>query len=273
VNKLPTSDEIDIDDCDLAYVIMSQLATKDFLDHIQSLYPTNHLNSESEAETILDNKWYIVTAVAFSASNFPDEVPHVFKYALHCLSEAHARSKAESDQAHKDRLTLARRFRDALFVAGVTSGFARCINSCMALDAVMPEELKDREMLRDAKKPIEQLDAHGKEVFHAMYGKTAEPVQAILDSIYPDLGWFCNTIAYGFIYGYQSYLSQVESSYTMVAALIAFDTPRQIGWHLSNARRGGATLEELKAVRTIAMEVSEKVGIKWKAGVPEIEDD
>ena len=41
------------------------------------------------------------------------------------------------------------------------------------------------------KTPIEQLDAHGKEVFHAMYGKTAEPVQAILDSIYPDLGESC----------------------------------------------------------------------------------
>jgi len=59
----------------------------------------------------------------------------------------------------------------------------------------------------------------------------------------------------------------------MVASLIASDCPLQIGWHLANARRGGATLEEVRAARLIAMLVSEKVGVKWKAGVPEIEDD
>jgi len=118
------------------------------LDHIQSLFPTNNLKSASEVETILDNKWYLIAAVAFSAGNAPEEVPHVFKYALQGLSEAHTRLHTDPDQAHEDRLTLARRLRDTLFVAGVTSGYARCINSCMALHAIMPEELRDKEMLR-----------------------------------------------------------------------------------------------------------------------------
>lgn len=122
-----------------------------------------------------------------------------------------------------------------------------------------------------------------------MYGETANPVQATLDSIYPDLGecllaimtpeteippgWFCNTIGYGLIYGHDSCLSQLETSFTMVASLVASDTPRQINWHMSNARRGGATLEEVQAIRTISMQVSEKAGVKWKAGVPEIQDN
>lgn len=88
-----------------------------------------------------------------------------------------------------------------------------------------------------------------------------------------DSGWFCNTIGYGFVYGHDSVLSQLETSYTMVASLIASDTPRQITWHMSNARRGGATLEEVRAIRLISMQVSEKAGVKWKAGVPEIQDD
>jgi len=95
------------------------------LDHIQSLFPTNNLKSASEVETILDNKWYLIAAVAFSAGNAPEEVPHVFKYALQGLSEAHTRLHTDPDQAHEDRLTLARRLRDTLFVAGVTSGYAR----------------------------------------------------------------------------------------------------------------------------------------------------
>lgn len=65
-------------------------------------------------------------------------------------------------------------------------------------------------------------------------------------------------------------LSQVETSYVIVAALIAVDAPRQIVWHLANAQNGGATLEEAKAVREIAMKVSQKAGVKWKSGVPEV---
>jgi endoribonuclease Dicer len=77
-------------------------------------------------------------------------------------------------------------------------------------------------------------------------------------------------VAYGFIYGDETYLSQMEKSFTMVASLVASDTPRQINWHLANARRGGATLEEVRAIREISILVSEKAGVTWKAGVPEI---
>ena len=84
------------------------------------------------------------------------------------------------------------------------------------------------------------------------------------------LGWFSNTVGYGITYGATDVLSQVEVSYVLVAALISMDTPRQIGWHLANAQHGGASVEEAKAVRQIAMEVAEKSGIKWRDAVPEI---
>lgn len=65
-------------------------------------------------------------------------------------------------------------------------------------------------------------------------------------------------------------LPALETSYTLVAALIAGDTPQQISWHLNGARRGGATLDEVKAVRQISMEVAAQCGITWSDGVPEV---
>jgi len=57
-----------------------------------------------------------------------------------------------------------------------------------------------------------------------------------------------------------------------VASLIASDTPRQINWHLDGARRNGATLEEVIAVRQIAIEAASATGMKWKNGVPEVKE-
>jgi hypothetical protein len=65
-------------------------------------------------------------------------------------------------------------------------------------------------------------------------------------------------------------LSALETSYTLVSALIAGDTPQQIFWHLDGARRGGATLDQVRAVRQISMEVATRCGITWSDGVPEV---
>lgn len=120
-----------------------------------------------------------------------------------------------------------------------------------------------------------------------MYGDTAEGIQELLDTVYPDLGmyakpdlitivfmpgegWFCSTVGYGMVYGGTKALSQVETSFIIATANIVMDTPRQIGWHLANARNGGATLEQAQAVRRIAIEVGEAAGIRWKNDVPEV---
>ena len=84
------------------------------------------------------------------------------------------------------------------------------------------------------------------------------------------LGWFCNTIAYGAIYGYLEYIDQPETSYMLVGTLVAGDTPLQITWHLNNARRGGATLEQARAAREIAIEASKAAGVVWKNAIPEV---
>lgn len=253
---------------------MAGLATKTFLTHLKSVYPFPY-NRISHARETFDNPWDIIAAVAFSASNAPEAVPFVFKYASDDLHKTHVRLGQEGNReiVHEDRLVLARRFRDAIFKGGITGGFARAINGLMALHETMPPELKDIEMLRNKTTTLEQHLARGDDVFRSMYGETGPTVQGIMDTIYPDLGFFARFVAYGYVFGHNSVLSQAETSYSLVASLIAGDTPRQIGWHLANARRGGASLEQLKAVRLIAMEASAKAGVQWKAGVPEITDN
>lgn len=65
--------------------------------------------------------------------------------------------------------------------------------------------------------------------------------------------------------------SPVETSYAMIAALIAIDTPRQIEWHLGGAIRNGATREEVRAVRAIAMRIAKAAGIVWTHDIPDLD--
>ncbi|PFH53594.1 hypothetical protein AMATHDRAFT_137566 [Amanita thiersii Skay4041] len=228
---------------------MSILATPAFLRFLQSIFPAQYPS----------NPWFIITAVAFSASNRPEEVPRVFNYAI---------QQIESEQ---ERLKVAKKVREALFKAGLTSGYSRTINSLRALHEVMPPELKETKLLRDVDAPLAQYQSLGKQTFQALYGETAQPVQSLLDTIYPDLGWFSETIGYGFTYGVTDVLSLKETSYVLVTSLIEMDTAQQLVWHLKNLRRIGATVEEIRAVRQIAIEVGKVAGVKWQGSIPEVE--
>lgn len=71
-------------------------------------------------------------------------------------------------------------------------------------------------------------------------------------------------------YGETDLFTQVETSWILVAALIAMDTALQAGWHLANARHGGAALDEARAIRRLCMDVAEKSGINWRDPIPEV---
>lgn len=82
-------------------------------------------------------------------------------------------------------------------------------------------------------------------------------------------GWFSNTIAYGLTYG-ANIMEPFEVSYILITSTIIVDTPRQAVWHFATARNGGATLEQVKAVRQIAIEVGQAAGISWTNTIPEV---
>ncbi|KAI0345068.1 hypothetical protein BDW22DRAFT_1353916 [Trametopsis cervina] len=247
---------------------MSAIAATEFLSHLKSLYPLRDAVRGSSA--VLQNPWYFIAAVAYGSSNRPEGVPLVWQHALRDLKDAQAGNKS-AEAAHQEQLLLARRMREGILKGGLTGGYSRAINSLIALHEVMPEDLRDKETLRNKNATMEDYARDGEKLFRGMYRDTADTVQNLLDDIYPDMGWFSNNVGYGITYGATDVFTRVEVSYILVAALIAMDTPRQIGWHLANAQHGGATLEEAKAVRQIAIEVAEKSGIKWREAVPEVQ--
>ena len=73
-------------------------------------------------------------------------------------------------------------------------------------------------------------------------------------------------------YGGTDVLSATELIYVMVTARIAVVAPRQVGWHLANARRNGAALAEVRAVRAAAMDIARRAGVVWRTGVPDVEE-
>uniref|UniRef100_A0A0W0GDL3 Uncharacterized protein n=1 Tax=Moniliophthora roreri TaxID=221103 RepID=A0A0W0GDL3_MONRR len=154
--------------------------TPSFLRGMQGIYPP------SSSSKLWKNPWYILASVAFSAANEPEGVPIVFQYALQGVEG-------------KDRITLARKTRDAIFKSG---------------------ELKEREVLRDTSKSIAAHAASGKAFFEELYGNTAIEVQGLLDRVYPNFG-------YGLTYSFylslqnQQVLTALETSYTLLAALIS----------------------------------------------------
>jgi hypothetical protein len=136
---------------------------------------------------------------------------------------------------------------------------------------------------------IEENDRMGYRLFCDVYGETAGSVLELLRGAYPDMGkislafifpskdlskpaWF-SVQNYGAVYAFTEIVSAIETSYVMIASLIASDLPRQIEWHLAGARRGGATVEQIRAVRQMAMEVATRAGVGWKDEVPDVIPD
>ncbi|KAI9511356.1 hypothetical protein F5148DRAFT_1171894 [Russula earlei] len=247
---------------------MADIASDEALQHLKSLYPYREITSSD----VIQNPWYIVTLLSFTTGNRPDAVPLLFKYVLGELERTQNRIGVSDVEATRERLLLARRFRDAIFKGGIISGYSKAINALISLHEVTPKELCDTKLQRETALSLPEVERRGEVFFREYYGETADYVQGLLDKIYPDMGWFSNTIAYGVVYGYTEVLNQLETAYVLVGALIAVDTPRQIGWHLANARRGGASLEQARAARQIAIEASRSAGVIWRNEVPEVKE-
>ena len=104
-----------------------------FLKNLTSLFPNRVLNVKSGGAFLsrprqgvtafciyidaLRNPWFIVAAVAFSASNRPEAVPCVFKQALQDLKNGSYDKSKE--------LMLAKKLREALFKSGFISGYPK----------------------------------------------------------------------------------------------------------------------------------------------------
>jgi hypothetical protein len=89
---------------------MTDIATPEFLNELQSLYPA--------PERYVDSGWYLAAAVSFSSSNHPEAVSCVLRHALDDLGKL-------PDTSDEDRKLLVRKMRESIFKSGLLSGYPK----------------------------------------------------------------------------------------------------------------------------------------------------
>jgi hypothetical protein len=119
---------------------MADIASETALQDLKSLYPYGEITSSSDGNSyrtlsswvssvdvnlVVQNPWYIVAVVSFTAANRPEAVPLLFKYVLGELERAHNQFEVPEIDANREKLVLARKFRDAIFKCGVTGGYSK----------------------------------------------------------------------------------------------------------------------------------------------------
>jgi hypothetical protein len=77
---------------------------------------------------VIQNPWYIVTLIAFTAGNRPEAVPLLYKYVLGELEHAQNQFNVPALEAKREKLLLTRKFRDAVFKSGIVGGFSKVYN-------------------------------------------------------------------------------------------------------------------------------------------------
>ncbi|KAH6655260.1 AhpD-like protein [Truncatella angustata] len=215
--------------------------------------------------TLPPHGWYIVAASALTILNRPDEVAKVWSFAIEDGSHG---VKHEPDQERQRRIT--RRIREALIKTSAVGGVPKTINSLLSLKQVTPPELIDEPgspsptgRLRDLYDvPASEVLRRGQSFFEKVYGKIAKRIMGQMDrSGTEDLGLTARLV-YGHVLSNISILSPIETSFVMIAGLIPQDVNPQLKGHLRGALNGGATVEEVRAVREVAMQICEASGMQ-----------
>ncbi|KAF4982018.1 hypothetical protein FZEAL_2268 [Fusarium zealandicum] len=210
------------------------------------------------------NTWYFITATTLSALNRPDELPTVFKHALEGDIDV-----AEAVPGREEQLNISRRLREALIKASAVGGMPKTINALLALKTVTPEELLDSgtgdgssARSRDLyETPPSRVLERGHTFFAQIYGKISRRIMGQLDrSGAQDLGLMARLI-YGYVLSNTDVLTQAETSFVLIAGLVPQDVNPQLKGHLRGALNGGASVDEVRAVRDVVIRICEASGM------------
>ncbi|CCT72340.1 uncharacterized protein FFB20_12246 [Fusarium fujikuroi] len=209
--------------------------------------------------------WYFVTATTLSALNRPDELPEVFKNAIGEGSETTGNGIPSRD----DQLRISRRLREALLKASAVGGMPKSINALMSLKSATPEYLLDEPGMGTSLRHKDihdtapaQVLGRGQAFFDAIYGKISRRIMGQLDqSGAPDLGLLAR-LTYGYVLSNTDVLTPAETSFVLIASLIPQDVNPQLKGHLRGAFNGGASVDEVRAVRDIVIKICEASGMK-----------
>ncbi|KAK2602691.1 hypothetical protein N8I77_009201 [Diaporthe amygdali] len=215
-----------------------------------------------------DDVWYTIVATTLCVLNRPDEIQAIYTHAV--AADAGANAVADPVADHGRQLRIARRLREALLKASAIGGLPKTINALQELKKVVPPGCFDEphgesptNRRRDIyETPAPQVLQRGRRFFDECYGKVAGRVMTSLDYCgTEDLG-LAVRLAYGYVLSTTEVLSEAETSFVMIAGLIPQDVNPQLKGHLRGALNGGASIEQVRAVRHVSIEVCRASGMR-----------
>ncbi|KAJ4389490.1 hypothetical protein N0V93_006959 [Gnomoniopsis smithogilvyi] len=213
--------------------------------------------------------WYLVIATTLCVLNRPEEIQPVYN---HVVGPGHGLPGLQNGVGLSDQeqLRIVRRLREALLKTSAIGGIPKTINALQELKKAVPVHLADEpcsvspsNRRRDIfETPTSQVLDRGQAFFNNCYGKVAERVMTSLDhSGTEDLG-LAVRLTYGYVLSTTAILSEAETSFVMIAGLIPQDVNAQLKGHLKGALNGGASVEQVRAVRQLAINVCEAAGMR-----------
>ncbi|KAI1853561.1 hypothetical protein JX266_001545 [Neoarthrinium moseri] len=209
--------------------------------------------------------WYIVAASALAVLNRPDEIPKIYTYVVETGSHG-----ADLSSSPDQQLRVARRMREALIKTSAIGGVPKTINSLLSLKGATPPGMLDEPgypsptgRVKDVYEvPCSEVLQRGQTFFDKIYGKIARRIMGQLDrSGTEDLGLTARLV-YGHIISNTSVLTPAETSFVLIAGLIPQDVNPQLKGHLRGALNGGATVEQVRAVREVTLMICEASGMR-----------
>ncbi|KAK8035015.1 AhpD-like protein [Apiospora rasikravindrae] len=201
--------------------------------------------------------WYLVAATTLAVLNQPHGIRDVYKYEVEQCGNV-------------ESLAVLRRMREALIKASAVGGVPKTINALLSLKEVTPAELLEEpgtpsltERQRDIyETPPAEILGRGQTFFDKIYGRISRRIMGQLDkSGTQDLGLTARLV-YGYLLSNTRVLSTTETSFVLIAGLIPQDVNPQLKGHLRGALNNGATVEEVRAIRAIAVTICEAFGME-----------
>ncbi|GMM51308.1 Pxp2 protein [Starmerella bacillaris] len=180
----------------------------------------------------LASYWHFISATVLTVNNYPEEIPILYEYFI--------KDTAENQQKKR---TL--QIQEAIFKSSGLCGLPRVINSLTSLKSVIPEHLKQREMIRDSER---NYQTDGSQLFSKVYGKVTQRVLGNMRMAYPDLPYYATNCLYGPLFSPTEGLEAKETCMVIVAALVPQNVKPQLKGHLKGALNCGATQEEVESV-------------------------
>ncbi|KAI9771879.1 MAG: hypothetical protein M1840_001649 [Geoglossum simile] len=189
--------------------------------------------------------------------NRPGEIGSLLRYAVDGLGE------------HGEQLKVARRMREALVKSAAVGGLPKAINALLSLKSATQPSLLDppattfpSRTTESSTTPPSHFFLRGQHFWDTTYGKISHRVMSQLDNAgTPDLG-FTARLMYGYLLSDTNVLTPAESSFCLLAGLIPQDVNPQLKGHLKGALNNGATVDEVRAVRDVVIQMCEAAGME-----------